>query len=96
MIGFRFYVDGSCQLNLKSFGVAPWPHIPAFLCHAPTRIRLRYPDHPGMVGPWGISTAMIFTHVLNKGGHGVRSPIDKLEPFYTDCLNSKYKIAYCL
>jgi integrase len=24
------------------------------------------------------STTMIYTHVLNKGGHGVRSPIDSL------------------
>ena len=23
-----------------------------------------------------VSTSMIYTHVLNKGGHGVRSPID--------------------
>ena len=25
-----------------------------------------------------ISTAMIYAHVLNKGGHGVRSPVDGL------------------
>ena len=26
----------------------------------------------------GVSITMIYTHVLNKGGHGVRSPIDSL------------------
>jgi site-specific recombinase XerD len=25
-----------------------------------------------------VSTTMIYTHVLNKGGHGVRSPVDGL------------------
>jgi len=25
-----------------------------------------------------VSTTMIYTHVLNKGGHGVRSPVDEL------------------
>jgi site-specific recombinase XerD len=24
-----------------------------------------------------VSTTMIYTHVLNKGGHGVRSPLDQ-------------------
>ncbi len=24
-----------------------------------------------------VSTTMIYTHVLNKGGHGVRSPVDR-------------------
>ncbi|MEI7676543.1 MAG: hypothetical protein WCJ03_07170, partial [Bacteroidales bacterium] len=23
-----------------------------------------------------VSTTMIYTHVLNKGGHGVKSPVD--------------------
>ncbi|MBI4223138.1 MAG: hypothetical protein HY607_10730, partial [Planctomycetes bacterium] len=25
-----------------------------------------------------VSTTMIYTHVLSKGGHGVRSPVDGL------------------
>jgi len=25
-----------------------------------------------------VSTTMIYTHVLNKGGHGVRRPVDGL------------------
>jgi integron integrase len=31
-----------------------------------------------LFGHQNINTTMIYTHVLNKGGHGVRSPIDEL------------------
>jgi integrase len=31
-----------------------------------------------LLGHRDVSTTMIYTHVLNKGGHGVRSPIDGL------------------
>jgi site-specific recombinase XerD len=31
-----------------------------------------------LLGHKNVETAMIYTHVLNKGGHGVRSPIDGL------------------
>ena len=31
-----------------------------------------------LLGHNNVKTTMIYTHVLNKGGHGVRSPIDGL------------------
>ena len=33
-----------------------------------------------LLGHRDVSTTMIYTHVLNQGGRGVRSPLDQLEP----------------
>jgi len=32
-----------------------------------------------LLGHRAVSTTMIYTHVLNRGGRGVRSPLDRLE-----------------
>ena len=31
-----------------------------------------------LLGHNDVRTSMIYTHVLNKGGHAVRSPVDRL------------------
>jgi site-specific recombinase XerD len=31
-----------------------------------------------LLGPKSVRTTMIYTHVLNRGGRGVRSPLDRL------------------
>ena len=38
----------------------------------------RYPHCAGVVGDADVNTTMIYTHVLNKGGRGVLSPLDAL------------------
>ena len=53
---------------------------PALLRDPPVRIGLRHPDDPELLGHRDVSTTMIYTHVLNQGGRGVRSPLDELAP----------------
>ena len=33
-----------------------------------------------LLGHKSVLTTMIYTHVLNRGGHGVRSPLDRIKP----------------
>jgi integron integrase len=49
----------------------------ALVCHPPAAKWLRHPHSSGTAGPTDVSTTMIYTHVLNCGGRGVRSPLDQ-------------------
>ena len=40
---------------------------------------VRYPNGTGALGHRDVSTTMIYTYVLNRGGRGVRSPADALD-----------------
>lgn len=31
-----------------------------------------------LLGHRSVTTTMVYTHVLNRGGHGVRSPLDQM------------------
>ena len=33
-----------------------------------------------LLGHKSVRTTMIYTHVLNRGGHGVKSPLDRIWP----------------
>ncbi len=50
----------------------------ALFCHSRIGRRLRHQDSSGLLGYRDVSTTMIYTHVLNRGGRGVRSPVDGL------------------
>jgi integrase len=38
-----------------------------------------------LVGHRDVSTTMVYTHVLNRGGHGVRSPLDQMTRWRAIC-----------
>jgi len=48
----------------------------SFATHAPAGGRLRHPHRPELLGHTDVRTTMIFAHVLNRSGRGVRSPLD--------------------
>ena len=65
---------------LRSIGI--WgSHLMATAPRQPEQVQLRPTPAPAVhvpCGPEDVRTTMIYTHVLNKGGHGVRSPVDGL------------------
>ena len=64
--GARGRYHQACQL----------PHAAPLVCDSPAGKRLRHPHRAGIARPRDMSTTMIYTHVLNKGGRGVRGPLD--------------------
>ena len=53
-----------------------FPYFSARVCHPPLGQRLRHQHGAGASRPQDVSTTMIYTHVLNRGGRGVGSPLD--------------------
>ena len=53
-------------------------HLPSFVRHPLAGGESRHPDRPGTARPPDVSTTMIYTHVLNRGPAGVRSPADRM------------------
>lgn len=54
------------------------PHLPTQLCHPPAGRWVRHPDHLGVFGPRRRLDHDDLHRRLNKGGQGVRSPLDSL------------------
>jgi len=52
-------------------------YVPAFARNEPAGKWLRYSDSE-LLGQKDVKTSMIYTHVLNRGPAGVRSPVDAL------------------
>ena len=81
----RSFLNDAIRGDRETAGIKPsrtnrLPHIPPLMCNASTRIRVTiFVSSKNSSNFSDISTTMVYTHVLNRGGLlGVQSPIDRL------------------
>jgi integrase len=67
-----------CRAQHRADQAGQLPHATPFVRHTSSGRWLRYPHRQEFLGHWDVKTTIIYTHVLNRGGQGVYSPMDRL------------------